>query len=90
MAVLAVLLRPEPEQPEYDGPVLPAEPDGGGPPRAAFGELDSLELLRWVAADFDPMNALCERAGLSDRAIYDRLKAVFEYFGFPYDAPPPA
>lgn len=57
MAVLAVLLRPEPEQPEYDGPVLPAERDGGGPPRAAFGELDPLELLRWVAADFDPMNA---------------------------------
>jgi hypothetical protein len=52
-------------------------------------ELDPLELLRWVAADFDPMNALCERAGLSERAIYDRSKAVFEYFGFPYDAPPP-
>jgi hypothetical protein len=52
-------------------------------------ELDPLELLRWVAADFDPMNALCERAGLSERAIYDRSKAVFEYFGFPYHAPPP-
>ena len=52
-------------------------------------ELDPLELLRWVAANFDPMNALCERAGLSERAIYDRSKAVFEYFGFPYDAPPP-
>jgi hypothetical protein len=52
-------------------------------------ELDPLELLRWVAANFDPMNVLCERAGLSERAIYDRSKAVFEYFGFPYDAPPP-
>jgi hypothetical protein len=52
-------------------------------------ELDPFELLRWVAADFDPMNALCERADHSERAIYDRSKAVFEYFGFPYDAPPP-
>lgn len=48
-----------------------------------------MELLQWVAADFDPMNELCERAGLSERAIYGRSKAVFEYLGFPYDAPPP-
>jgi hypothetical protein len=26
---------------------------------------------------------------LSERAIYDRTKAVMEYFGFPFDAPPP-
>lgn len=51
--------------------------------------LNPLELLRWVAADFLPMNDLCDRAGLSERAVYDRSKAVFEYFGFPYNAPPP-
>lgn len=91
MALLAVLLRPEPGQPEDDGPVLPAQPDEGGPQGRplAVVELDPLELPRWVAADFDPMNELCERAGLSERAIYGRSKTVFEYFGFPYDAPPP-
>ncbi len=52
-------------------------------------QLDPLELLHFVADDFGPMNELCDRAGLSERAVYDRSKAVFEYFGFPYDAPPP-
>jgi hypothetical protein len=32
---------------------------------------------------------MCERAGMTDRQIYYRSKAVFEYFGFPYNAPPP-
>ncbi|MFM7100026.1 MAG: hypothetical protein ACKO3N_02530 [Verrucomicrobiota bacterium] len=50
-------------------------------------QLDPLELLRWVALALDPMNALCERAGLSERATYDRSKAVFEHFGLSYDAP---
>jgi hypothetical protein len=35
------------------------------------------------------MNVICEQAGLSERAIYDRTKAVMEYFGIPFDAPPP-
>jgi len=52
-------------------------------------QLDPMELLRFVAQDLDPMNEMCERAGLSERAIYDRTKAVFEYFDFPFDAPPP-
>lgn len=51
--------------------------------------LDPLELLRFVADDFGPMNAMCERAGLSERAIYDRTKAVMEFFDFPFDAPAP-
>ena len=52
-------------------------------------QVDPLELLRFIAADFGPMNLMCERAGLSERAIYDRTKAVMEYFGFPFDSPPP-
>ena len=52
-------------------------------------EFDPVELVRFLAADFLPMNALCERAGCSEAAIYHRSKAVFEYFGLPYDAPPP-
>jgi hypothetical protein len=52
-------------------------------------ELDPMELLRFVADDFGPMNLMCERADLSERGIYDRTKAVMEFFGFPFDAPPP-
>ena len=51
--------------------------------------LDPMELLRFVAKDFNPMNEMCDRAGLSERTIYDRSKAVMEFFGFPFDAPPP-
>jgi hypothetical protein len=47
------------------------------------------DLLQFVSDDFLPMNELCERAGMAEREIYDRSKAVFEYFGFPFDAKPP-
>jgi hypothetical protein len=32
---------------------------------------------------------MCDRAKLFERGIYDRSKAVFEYFGLPFAAPPP-
>jgi hypothetical protein len=32
---------------------------------------------------------MCDRAKMFERGIYDRSKAVFEYFGLPFDAPPP-
>lgn len=51
--------------------------------------VEPMALLRFVAGDFGPMNTMCERAGLSERAIYDRTKEVMEFFGFPFDAPPP-
>lgn len=52
-------------------------------------EVDPMELLRFIAADFHPMNRMCERAGMSERLIHDRSRAVFETFGFPYDEAPP-
>lgn len=52
-------------------------------------EVDPMELLRFIAADFHPMNRMCERAGMSERSIHDRSRAVFETFGFPYDEAPP-
>jgi hypothetical protein len=52
-------------------------------------EFDPVALVRFIAADFGPMNFLCERAGMSEREIYDWSKAVFEFFNLPYDAPPP-
>ena len=52
-------------------------------------EVDPLELLRFVSDGFVPMNEMFERAGQSEAAIYLRTKCVMEYFGFPFDEPPP-
>jgi len=50
---------------------------------------DPLDLLNFIKGDFLPMNLMCERAEMFERYIYDRTKAVFEYFNFPFDAEPP-
>jgi hypothetical protein len=50
---------------------------------------DPLDLIRFIKGEFMPMNLMCERAGMSERGIYDRTKAVFDYFNFPFDAEPP-
>lgn len=50
---------------------------------------DPLDLIAFLKRDFVPMNLMCERAHMSERAIYDRTKAVFEYFNLPFDAEPP-
>jgi hypothetical protein len=51
---------------------------------------DPLNLIQCIKRDFMPMNLMCERAEISERGIYDRTKAVFEYFNLPFDAEPPA
>jgi hypothetical protein len=50
---------------------------------------DPLDLINFIKRDFLPMNLMCERAEMSERGIYDRTKAVFEYFGLPFDVEPP-
>jgi hypothetical protein len=50
---------------------------------------DPLDLLKLFKRDFMPMNLMCDRAQMSERGIFDRTKAVFEYFGLPFDAEPP-
>lgn len=55
----------------------------------ARGQLVRLRTRHWLVDDFEPMNRMCERAGLSERAVYDRTKAVMEFFGFPFEEPPP-
>jgi len=50
---------------------------------------DPLDVLKVLKRDFLPMNLMCEQAEISERGIYDRTKAVFEYFNFPFDAEPP-
>ena len=37
----------------------------------------------------DLFNAMMERAGMSELAIYQRTKEVFEHFHLPFDAEPP-
>ena len=37
-------------------------------------QFDALELLRFISQDFDPMNAMSERAGMFERLIYKRTK----------------
>ena len=48
--------------------------------------LDPLDVIRFISGGFVPMNEMCENAGMSERQIYDRTKAVFEYFNLPFDA----
>jgi hypothetical protein len=50
---------------------------------------DPVDLLSFIQRDFIPMNVMCDRAEMFERRIYDRSKAVFEYFGLPFDAEPP-
>jgi hypothetical protein len=52
-------------------------------------QLDPVELLQFISRDFGPMNAMCEQAQMFELGIYGRSKAVFAYFGLPFDAPPP-
>ena len=51
---------------------------------------DRLELLHFIGNDFVPMNAMCARAEMFERLIYDQSKAVFGYFDLPFDAEPPS
>lgn len=45
---------------------------------------DPLDLLNLIKRDFMPLNRLCERAEMFEDRIYERTKAVFEYFGLPF------
>ena len=47
---------------------------------------DPLEVARFISEGFGPMNEMCEKAGMSERQIFDRTKAVFEYFNLAFDA----
>lgn len=45
-------------------------------------EYSHQELLDFLRRGFGPMNALCERAVMSDPEIVARTKAILEYFNF--------
>jgi len=50
---------------------------------------EPLALLSFLKRDFLPMNLMCEQAGMFEDRIYDRTRAVFEYFSLPFDSDPP-
>ena len=52
-------------------------------------EYDHAELLEFLRADFGHMNVMCERGEMFEQLIYERTKAIFEYFNLPFDAPAP-
>ena len=52
-------------------------------------QINPLEVVHFISGGFAPMNEMCERAGMSERQIFQRTKAVFEYFNLPFDAPQP-
>jgi len=47
--------------------------------------ISPLDVVQFVSGGFVPMNEMCERAGMSERQIFDRTKALFEYFNLPFD-----
>ena len=48
-------------------------------------QINPLEVVQFISGGFVPMNEMCERAGMSERQIYERTKAVVEYFNLPFD-----
>ena len=48
-------------------------------------QINPLEVVQFISGSFVPMNEMCERAGMSERQIFERTKAVFEYFNLPFD-----
>jgi hypothetical protein len=51
--------------------------------------VEPLEILKFISGGFGPMNELCERAGMSERQIFERTQAVFGYFNLPFEAESP-
>jgi hypothetical protein len=59
-----------------------------GEPKAAV-EYDPMDLVRFIQKNFVPLNAMMERAEMSEMDIYNRTRDIFLYFKLPFDAPPP-
>ena len=50
---------------------------------------DPLDVLNFLKHDLMAIYAMCDRAEMFERGIYERSKAIFEHFGLPFDAEPP-
>jgi hypothetical protein len=63
--------------------------DDDAPERVVTNPDDKLEFVGFLAQNLGTMNIICERAKMFESLVYDRSKAVFEYFGLPYEAERP-
>ena len=52
-------------------------------------QYEPTELLQFLSRDFVFMNEMCDRAQMFEHLIADRSKAVFQYFGLPFDTEAP-
>ena len=52
-------------------------------------EYDVFELVQFIAHDLPFMNGMCERAGMTEQAIFERIREIFLYFGLPFDVTAP-
>ncbi len=59
-----------------------------GAPRASV-EFNPTDLIEFIIQNFGPLNAMMERAGMSEMDIYHRTRDIFRYFKLPFDAGPP-
>lgn len=57
--------------------------------RSGFGDVGEFDLLRFMEKNFAPLDAMMERAEVSELDIYKRTRDVFHYLHLPYDAEPP-
>ena len=48
-----------------------------------------MDLIRFIQKNFGQLNAMMERAGMSELDIYNRTRDVFLHYKLPYDSPPP-
>ena len=51
---------------------------------------DPRDVVNLLKVDFVHMNTMCERAGMFEDRIYNRTKAVFEFFNLPFNPNHPA
>jgi len=59
-----------------------------GEPQAAV-EYDPMDLIRFIQKNIAPLNAMMERAGMSEMDIYHRTRDLFLYYKLPYDVEAP-
>ena len=50
---------------------------------------EPLHLVDFLRRDLLTMNVMCEQGGMFEERIFNRTKAVFEYFGLPFDQQKP-
>ena len=45
--------------------------------------------MGFINRNFEPLNMMMERAGMSEFYIFNRTRDIFRYFNLPFDEDPP-